>query len=165
MFHPLLTPLTTQTYAPSSALGDASGAVDKERLPPGGFSLRHGFPQWFASEASAEDASDVEISVSDILEYIRAAFNDEMIIDSIQLEYAANPGAYHAWRAYCEERDAALLQSKAAQATPKRRRPGEWNWQGVWEQRVRKAIAESLSEPALFGSANTAEEIVRPAAL
>jgi hypothetical protein len=40
------------------------------------------------------------------------------------------------------------------------RRPGEWNWEGVWEDRVRKAVKASLSEPALYG-AGIGEDIVR----
>ena len=38
-------------------------------------------------------------------------------------------------------------------STPSRaKRPSEWNWEGVWEQRVKKAINESLNEGTLFGS-------------
>lgn len=167
MFHPLLTPLTTQTYATSSTSGEGARVAEEERLPPGGLSLRQGFPHWYGLEGSLDVAADTEVPVFDILEYIRAVFNDETVLNSITLTSAANPGAYHAWHAYCAERDA-LAQAQAAgtgksdaQATPaKRRRPGEWNWQGVWEQRVRKGIAESLTEPVLFGSANSAEEIV-----
>jgi len=31
------------------------------------------------------------------------------------------------------------------------RRPGEWNWQGVWEERVRRNVRASVSDPVLFG--------------
>ncbi|ELR04152.1 hypothetical protein VC83_02076 [Pseudogymnoascus destructans] len=47
VFHPLLAPLTVQLY--TSSEDDSNGVVvlDDEKLPPGGFSLRHGFPSWF----------------------------------------------------------------------------------------------------------------------
>lgn len=47
IFHPLVTPLTTYTYTTGSLSSDTVSATDEERLPPGGFSLRHGFPSWF----------------------------------------------------------------------------------------------------------------------
>jgi hypothetical protein len=31
------------------------------------------------------------------------------------------------------------------------RRPGEWNWDGVWEVRVKKGIEASVSEAVLYG--------------
>ncbi|EGD99247.1 ubiquitin-conjugating enzyme [Trichophyton tonsurans CBS 112818] len=47
IFHPLVVPLTTQTYSNRpSDLDSVTGTIE-EQLPPGGFSLRHGFPQWF----------------------------------------------------------------------------------------------------------------------
>src|SRR3954468_18567199 len=61
VFHPLLTPLTTYTYTTGSSDTDTVSATDEERLPPGGFSLRHGFPQWFGrarrSAASSRNVS------------------------------------------------------------------------------------------------------------
>ncbi|EFQ98529.1 hypothetical protein MGYG_01556 [Nannizzia gypsea CBS 118893] len=47
IFHPLVVPLTTQTYSNRpSDLDSVTGTIE-EQLPPGGFSLRHGFPHWF----------------------------------------------------------------------------------------------------------------------
>lgn len=201
VFHPLLTPLTTYTYTTGSAESDTVSATDEERLPPGGFSLRHGFPHWFgrtrpsgptsrhASESGVASParSDFnvtpgapgaprpaeEISIVRMLEYMRSTFSDESILDSLPLEAAANPGAYHAWRAH----RAPILraqQSSSASPSPEplivdkpegghalgpNRRPGEWNWEGVWEERVRKAVKASLSEPVLFG-AGAGEDIV-----
>lgn len=65
IFHPLVTPLTTYTYTTGSLSSDPVSATDEERLPPGGFSLRFGFPHWFeraektivASSASSRNAS------------------------------------------------------------------------------------------------------------
>jgi hypothetical protein len=191
VFHPLLTPLTTYTYTTGSLDTDTVSATDDERLPPGGFSLRHGFPQWFGrarrSAANSRDVSEStmssparettpvramlggpssiseDVSIVKILDYMRSTFTEESVLDSLPLEAAANPGAYHAWRTY----RAPLLQiqyspigsvsSASAEQTVdsgtlgRNRRPGEWNWEGVWEERVRKAVRASLSEPVLFG--------------
>jgi hypothetical protein len=196
VFHPLLTPLTTYTYTTGSLDTDTVSATDDERLPPGGFSLRHGFPQWFGrarrSEASSRDASAStigssgggvtpvpsalsssstaakDVSIVKILDYIRSTFSEESVLDSLSLEAAANPGAYHAWRTYrgpalqiqdspvSNPESAASSQLEGGAALGPNRRPGEWNWEGVWEDRVRKAIKASLSEPVLFA----AEDIV-----
>jgi hypothetical protein len=198
VFHPLLTPLTTYTYTTGSSDTDTVSATDEERLPPGGYSLRHGFPHWFgrarrsapssrnvSGSAAASpglsatpvrsdfnvtaDALDgpqpTEISIVRILEYIRSTFSDEAILDSLPFEAAANPNAYHAWRTH----RAPILQAQRSTSTSpsldsstpdkaeggsnlgRNRRPGEWNWEGVWEDRVRKAVNTTLSEPVLFG--------------
>lgn len=117
-----------------------------------------------------------QVSIAAILEYVRTTFSEEQVLDSIPLEAAANPGAYHAWRAY---RAAALQVHQSAPNAPasdiqsnpagrttevstlgRNRRPGEWNWEGVWEERVKKAVKASLSEPVLFGTV-AGEDIVR----
>jgi hypothetical protein len=115
-----------------------------------------------------------DVSIVRILEYIRSTFSEESILDSLPLETAANPGAYHAWRTH----RAPVLQTQ--QSTPSlpspvsstaekaqgssvlgtNKRPGEWNWEGVWEERVKRAVKASLSESALFGT-GVGEDIVR----
>jgi hypothetical protein len=40
------------------------------------------------------------------------------------------------------------------------RRPGEWNWEGVWEDRVKNGISNSLSEPVMFGGVGAADDVV-----
>lgn len=209
VFHPLLTPLTTYTYTTGSSDTDTVSATDEERLPPGGFSLRHGFPHWFGrARRSAPTSRDVsgsglsspaqsatpvrsefnvvptgapvtsvsnEYSMVKVLEYIRSTCSDEQVLDSLPLEAAANPGAYHAWRTY---RGLSMQPHQAESASPsstsstiekvlaenstlgRNRRPGAWNWEGVWEDRVRKAVKASLSEPVLYG-ASVGEDIVR----
>src|SRR5271168_3435100 len=47
IFHPLITPLTTYMYSTDIHDSGTVSATDDERLPPGGFSLRDGFPGWF----------------------------------------------------------------------------------------------------------------------
>lgn len=197
VFHPLLTPLTTYTYTTGSLDTDTVSATDDERLPPGGYSLRHGFPPWFGrARRSAAGSREVSgssmnspsiqaasvypasgdgpittdnVSIVQVLDYIRSTFSEESVLDALPLEVAANPGAYHAWRTYrapvlqahqqskSDDEPTSFEQAANAAALGRNRRPGEWNWEGVWEERVKKAVKASLSEPVLFG----AEDIVR----
>jgi hypothetical protein len=170
---------------------DTVSASDQERLPPGGFSLRHGFSQWFnqsrqGSATSATPRSNSPITVFEVLDYIRSSFNDEDSLSSIPLEAAANPGAYHAWhtqrarnlqssRAVSPQSsspskrssglehisDSLNVEVSSSSAGRGRRRPGEWNWEGVWEERVKRGVQSSLTEPTLFGLAGAGEDIIR----
>ncbi|KAF4308082.1 ubiquitin-conjugating enzyme [Botryosphaeria dothidea] len=180
IFHPLVTPLTTYTYTTGSASGETVSATDEERLPPGGFSLRHGFPQWFsrtrrstpaAPNSQPEPRGDVGPAgeanahpppVAKILKYIQASFTDEAILDSVTVESAANPGAYHAWRSFRETQFTGSLQpmtkSSAAPAT-RSRHPGEWNWEGVWEERVKKGINNSISDGVLYSAGVEGDDV------
>lgn len=218
LFHPLITPLTTYMYTTDIHATGTVSATDDERLPPGGFSLRHGFPGWFGrrsgggsrqvsgqsqttmtpqsspprvvpgsatsasasassvGEALANHAKRREVSVYEVLWYIRSTFDDAEVLDSVPLEAAGNPGAWHAWRTR-QKRQAvggggggaagsAVGAGKALPPEPKgaepgaARRPGEWNWEGVWEERVRKGIAASLSDAVLFGGVAGTDEVV-----
>lgn len=40
------------------------------------------------------------------------------------------------------------------------RRPGEWNWEGVWEVRVKKGIENSISEAVLYGK-EVGDDLIR----
>ena len=211
MFHPLITPLTTYMYTTDIQDNGTVSATDDERLPPGGFSLRHGFPEWYgrgklgdtcsrkssggqqqtsghatpknpaqtadpAGKLSYANTAGHNPSVYDVLKYIRSAFDSEEVIDAIPLNAAGNPGAWHAWRSHQKklgklqddtpaiDADASSREqgegtvddastSKSSQTGT--RRPGEWNWEGVWEDRVKKGIAMCLSEPVLYGGAST----------
>ncbi|KAK7448999.1 hypothetical protein Landi51_06079 [Colletotrichum acutatum] len=245
-------------------------ATDAERLPPGGFSLRHGFPAWFgrgsksnvgSRQASGQqqqqppatparggggggpsstsstpgskatpfggrpgylDTSRREVSTYEVLRYIRSTFDDEKVLDSVPLEAAGNPGAWHAWRTrqrqasksfpgdpvpqeknekeqegekVAEAADGVAQEKKesgegegeeraeeAPPPLPERkpstsgsvhsivrkpigsapsvsRKPGEWNWEGVWEDRVQKGIATSLSEAVLYGATSGGDDL------
>ncbi|TVY82525.1 Protein crossbronx-like protein [Lachnellula suecica] len=224
MFHPLITPLTTYMYTTDIQDSGTVSATDDERLPPGGFSLRHGFPGWFgrASRRSAErtrggaiqtpmrgasgvdspasvtsgssasptpgpntsgssaEARRKDISTYDVLRYIRSTFDDEAVLDNVPLEAAGNPGAWHAWRTHqikqgkitpvvetkpksiggLHEReespggtpDGYQRLAGGTSASMTTRRPGEWNWDGVWEVRVKKGVDTSVAEANLFGA-------------
>lgn len=170
-------------------------AADRDRLPPGGLSLRHGFAEWFDDERGGLNDKDGTLPTAEsdkynvapgpkalgstrqpplsveVLQYIRIVFDTEAMLDSVPLEAAANPGAWHAWRSY---RSRSLggraspvthLPSSPSDATRERstsprqqpggaRRPAEWNWQGVWEDRTKKSVQASISEPMLFAGNN-----------
>lgn len=224
MFHPLISPLSTYMYSTDVPTEGTVSATDDERLPPGGFSLRHGFPQWFgrrnraragtaqsnstqrsvhtpprqqarsnngtpSSRASGSavgespgfaDTKAMDVSTFEVLRYIRSTFDEEDVLDSVPLEAACNPGAWHAWRAYRQDNGkvytqttegdgeaAAAPESEPApepaadpESKPLPKTPGEWNWEGVWEERVQKNLAASLSEPVLFGGAGAADDVV-----
>ncbi|KAI0457614.1 ubiquitin-conjugating enzyme [Xylaria acuta] len=216
MFHPLITPLSTYMYSTDVQDNGTVSATDEERLPPGGFSLRHGFPDWFgrrgrksadngqsdgdraarqtphrpppptdlssggtpSSRNSAMgqspgffDTKRKEVSIFAVLHYIRSTFDDEDVLDMIPLEAAGNPGAWHAWRTYRVEkgkefeplrtRDGAMPAAISTTSRGSARKPGEWNWEGVWEERVKKGVSASLSESVMFGGAGAADDVMR----
>ena len=304
MFHPLITPLTTYMYSTDAQDGGTVSAADEEVLPPGGFSLRHGFPAWFGrgsrarearaqaqaqtqtqrtrSESESESEStrrqpgrdndgasgglatstststpatattpttmteattettteavmtppravatatgttpgsaassspggrgrDVygrrrEASVYEVLRYIRSTFDDADVLDSVPLSAAGNPGAWHAWRTHRRQTAGkefpagrsggggaaaggeAEAQADGAGSAPgsggggdgsgggggggggdggsapaTTKRPEEWNWEGVWEERVKRGITTSLSESVLYGNVGAADDVV-----
>lgn len=165
MFHPLLTPLTTYTYTTSGSSSDTISAADQERLPPGGFSLRHGFPHWFGPDRSSANNAETKhennepVTVHEILDYLRNAFIDEKVLNDIPLEAAANPGAFYAWQSHDSSVSTAssLVDGRHSSGT---RKPGEWNWEGVWEERVKRGIQISQSTSALFGGNVAGDEVV-----
>ena len=197
-------------------------ATDAERLPPGGFSLRNGFPSWFGRthtkgpraslltptstplhhptsrpsldnlDASVGSGSSLgqaagsgrRTTIYEILRYIRSAFDEETVLDLIPLEAAGNPGAWHAWRSHRIKSGAKLPPHPSPKDIPdtisndggspegyqppaggtsasaQARRPGEWNWEGVWEVRAKKGIDTSISESALYGK-DVGDDLIR----
>ena len=213
IFHPLVTPLTTYMYTTDIQDNGTVSATDDERLPPGGFSLRHGFPAWFgrgsrsgaggSRQVSAQTRSGPEappasqtppssthrgqsesamstpgskqlpatpahlrtsidnVSTYEVLCYIQSVFDEDDVLDAVPLEAAGNPGAWHAWRTRQQAAGKPFsdISSQPAAATAVKGH-AEWNWEGVWEVRVKKNIAASLSEPVLYGSAGVADDVV-----
>lgn len=105
----------------------------------------------------------------EVLQYLRLIFDTEALLDSVKLEQAANAGAWHAWKSFrsrsptvraVSPSKSASISTKDAEiehsASPRQqpggaRPPSEWNWLGVWEDRVRKCVQASNSENALYG--------------
>ena len=178
VFHPLLTPLTTFTHTTATSDADTVSATDEERLPPGGFSESamqspastiapvRSVAEDTTSSSPGVQTSATGVSIVTILEYIRSTFSEEAVLDSVSLDAAANPGAYHAWRAYRgsvlpaqQPLSPTSTTSSEGVALGRNRRPAEWNWDGVWEDRVKRAVSASLAEPVLYGPA-AGEDIV-----
>ena len=225
IFHPLVTPLTTYTYTTGSRISDTVSATDDERLPPGGFCLRYGFPQWFgraekgavspalaAGNASRPQdaffhsaarvgkhgspgyASPIRISqqnlgshndrplatldvtspsIIEILGYVKSAFDDETTLDALPMEAAGNPGAWNAWQAHRKSglqdpeidlHDSSYSnfrkQAASSKVESQEKPPDEWSWDGVWEERVKKGVDTSISDPVLYGSAAAGGDLV-----
>ncbi|KAG6034778.1 hypothetical protein E4U41_006383 [Claviceps citrina] len=224
IFHPLVSPLTTYMYSSDGQDDGTVSAADQDRLPPGAFSLRHGFPEWFGrgmrtepepkqvsgerlasfgsdrtsalqgSSATSPKSSDADavsyletgeptISIYNILKYIRSTFDTSEVLDSVPLAAAGNPGAWHAWRTHrrklgklpgqqsCPGQSAQSeevhvpLASKDGDGSLSPastvRRPGEWNWDGVWEHRVKKGVSASLGDSVLYGVSGNADDMIR----
>ncbi|CAK3765554.1 Hypothetical predicted protein [Lecanosticta acicola] len=187
LFHPLVTPLTTYTYSTRDFGTDTQSAADIHRLPPGGLSLRHGFPEWFPAAGEKKDVVEPQVvqeeeqqgaalerrppHIVELLQYLRIVFDSQEVLDTTPEDAAANNGAWHAWKTYRSQssgsRGTSVTRpvgeggedSKEGSASPRQqpggaRRPGEWNWQGVWEERVRRCVQASMSEAVLFGGDN-----------
>jgi len=135
---------------------------------------------------------DGDRGVYEVLRYIRTTFDDEEVLDSVPLEAAGNPGAWHAWRTHrikigkivptpgnkektnWHEGLSDGEESSSSAGAPggyqrlaggtsapmAARRPGEWNWDGVWEVRVKRGIENSLSEAVLYGG-SAGDDLVR----
>lgn len=110
--------------------------------------------------------------IVEVLHYLRLVFSVPEILDEVPLASAANPSAWHAWRSHrakvlgerarspsvrsptvgsVSEASEGSLSPQSKQQPGGARRPGEWNWTGVWEERVRKVVHTSRAESALFG--------------
>ena len=132
-----------------------------------------------AASEGAEAAAATHVApphIAQVLQYIRLVFTAPEITDGVPLSSAANPSAWHAWRSH----RAKVLGENRAQSPAKSlngdassdgslsprgaqpggaRRPGEWNWSGVWEDRVRKVIAASRADGTLFGGGGTGDVV------
>ncbi|KAL4970382.1 putative ubiquitin-conjugating enzyme [Aspergillus stella-maris] len=225
VFHPLIVPLTTYTFSTGASSEDPVSATDEERLPPGGFSLRHAFPHWFGrarrgdagsvrssravsvdnpkiaptkgtiADTPAQDEGDAtettkttettedeggepeaadappaksppkprtSTPVLEILDYIRTSFDSESVLDSVPLEAAGNPSAWHAWKAHRKDADNTVVADDTKRDRPQARAPGDWHWDGIWSRRVEYEIESSRSDATLFGGATRGpDEMIR----
>ncbi|KAK1064523.1 hypothetical protein LTR74_008695 [Friedmanniomyces endolithicus] len=122
-----------------------------------------GFQRTRAEDDARKAASPLQPHVVEVLQYMRVAFESAELLDSVPLEYAANTSAWHAWRSYrATTTPAAQLlpgpSEGSGSAASKQhqpggaRQPGQWNWQGVWQDRVRKSVSASKADQALFST-------------
>ena len=99
-------------------------------------------------------------------------FEDAEALAEIPLDLAANAGAWKAWQAHrtrirreqnnlnpaSKHNDARA--SSVASVPHRSNVPEEWNWDGVWQERVQNGIKTSISDPVLYGI-NTGDDPVR----
>lgn len=124
------------------------------------------------SSASQLSKKRPRYAVAKVLYYIKVAFSSHYFLDSVLLDDAVNPGAFFAWRSHrlstapddynsCQEKakKSASSQFPKTARTSKGNSPnmwsGQWNWDGVWKDRVHKAVQASIADSILFGSART----------
>lgn len=59
-----------------------------------------------------------------------------------------------------EQGDAAASDAKSIGSQSTTREPGDWNWDGVWEDRVKKGVASTLTESVLYGASGISDDMV-----
>ena len=108
---------------------------------------------------------------AEVLYYVKLAFSSHEFLDKILLVDAVNPGAFFAWRShrlstapdlYNERQEQAKKAfssqlsagSRASKEDSPNTWPGQWNWDGVWKDRVQKAVQASVAGSTLFGDVN-----------
>ena len=97
------------------------------------------------------------IKITEVLGYMKRAFDDETALDTLPLEAAGNSGAWKAWRAH---RRSTETDSKLVDSQPSLNKQDEWSWEGVWEDRVRKGIDASIADSTLYGCAGGGDDPV-----
>ena len=157
IFHPLIVPLTTYTSSATDE-GVSSGDV---RVGPGEFSFRRGGP------TQAEDSGTEEPRSLTLLNHVLSTFTTPSLLDDLPLAYAANASAWHAWRSYRglspspldhtpsdpdRGRSPTSSPSLDGARKPTHQTPSTWNWDGVFESRVRFNVESSITESTLFGA-------------
>lgn len=113
-------------------------------------------------------------SIVEVLEYLKSAFDDDVTLDALPLEAAGNPGAWNAWQAHRKSilRDSQTDVDNPAHTAPSKqsnipksvsyaKQSDEWSWDGVWEERVRKGIDASISDPVLYGNLSGGDDLIR----
>ena len=118
-----------------------------------------------------KDSIQQPYGIFQVLNYVKRAFDSETLLDGLPSEAAGNPGAWKAWRAHraqktesssswlAAEKEVGGLRKEDKAMSPASQQD-EWNWDGVWESRVRKGIDSSISDAVLFGRAGVVDDLV-----
>lgn len=126
------------------------------------------------------------VSVVDLLRYMRSTFDDGAVLDAVPLSAAADTGAWRAWRAHRrrngpegalrglaaafpdDDGDGEAVKAPYEQSSSStralkqgRRSPPDWDWDGVWEERVRRCVQYSTADPVLYGRSGAKSDLVR----
>ena len=165
IFHPLVTPLTTYTYTTGSLSSDTVSATDEERLPPGGFSLRHGFPFWFGRAQKSIVPSGASFSniiqLDEAAQGVKAYANNPNSTASIPVTQAQaldfssqQPSASikevleYVKYTFEDETSLDALPLEAAG------NPGAWN---AWRSHRKKVLPDQTSDPFSLSTLNSKE--------
>ena len=150
----------------SDGHADAAGQHEDPHKPPppDGLSSRASSPKsatsWIGN-ARIRPRNSIQpgqlSKITEVLEYMKRAFDDEIALDTLPLEAAGNSGAWKAWRAY---RRSNGTDNKLVDSVPNLYRQDDWSWDGVWEQRVRKGIDSSIAESTLYGGSGGGDDLV-----
>ena len=97
-------------------------------------------------------------TIYEVLAYMKGAFDDETALDRLPLEAAGNSGAWKAWRAYRKSEGVETQDASTPEHGAKCQ--DEWSWDGVWEERVRKGIDNSIADATLYGGAGGGGDVV-----
>ena len=188
IFHPLVAPSTSQLYSESSTTAEddiGSGLVQASNSAQGTvagvFSLKHAFPGWLEDvhmrKQMAGPRRPTPWSVIDVLRYMRSTFDDTATLDALPLAAAADSGAWRAWQTHRRtdgvfedaSREDASSESDASSSATQRSDAmlnddgglgHDWNWDGVWEERVCRCIQNSIADSALYGQSGARNELV-----
>lgn len=186
IYHPLVTPFNSHKHASQRSIQDANIAPSHlPRLSPGSFSLKHGFPAWY----DADQTSVPSYHIVQILFYLRGVLSMADVLDSVPCELAAYENAWCAYTAFRSQNKSNIThnaetttipssrKSSVSHATPSsstdnqnaaalgHQRPGgardprDWNWRGVWSERVARCVQNSLTDKALFISQHQADMV------
>ncbi|KPI37260.1 uncharacterized protein AB675_1523 [Cyphellophora attinorum] len=111
-----------------------------------------------ATSATAENIADSSQTAINILKHLKEAFENASVLDNVEFGAVGNPSAWHAWRAYrglstTQTRGRSPSRSQEPERSPSSpKQMSDWNWEGVWESRVRNAVETSISEAGLFSN-------------
>ena len=168
------------------AQGNQSSGLSSEYFPPRTDGLHKALDTAHAnayrgkcSPLHTEHYNAHEISIVEVLRYMKRSFEDDTLLDSLPLAVAGNPGAWHAWQAYrksntFERQEAApevefpptvlpyhRIGGRIGEMPDTAKQPGDWNWNGVWAERVRKGVVASVSDAVLFRNMESDELVYR----
>lgn len=169
IFHPLVTPLTTYTYTTGSLSSDTVSATDEERLPPGGFSLRHGFPFWFGkaqqSIVSSEASSGKSVPSDEEAKSVKACASHLNSTASVPIIQAQNIPLSKGQDAFLQQPSASIKEvldyvkctfedEPSLDALPLEAagNPGAWN---AWRSHRKSILSSRTSDPSLLQTSNS----------
>lgn len=180
IYHPLIVPPTPppQSTNPAASTNSSPGKSQQQHtsaahinynqnvsnLPPGSFSLKHGFPSWHSTHSPKTSLSpgskklppnppitsldpiaastsylpppaEKEKSILQVLYYLKSVFSSVSVLDDIPPQLAVNLGACRAWRDF---REASKIGGKE-------------EGKRAWLEKVSGCVAGSQTEGVLYG--------------